>query len=165
MGDSFCFNAQFLISEIDEINHCQMWHVASSTNNRFTDPVVDHRFTRSVVIDSRCGTSRMLGTVHGSRSSRTLPTLCRSDRMWWTVHVCRPDRMFLTVFKSAWMWRALRLSSLTIVCTEVLVPLEYFSLIWRRHHYRLHFILYPALMSSESSLACHTYCDMGHPFI
>ena len=114
-----------------------MWHVASSTNNRFTDPVVDHRFTRSVVIDSRCGTSRMLGTVHGSRSSRTLPTLCRSDRMWWTVHgsrssrtlptlcrsdrmwwtvhVCRPDRMFLTVCRSAWMWRALRLSSLTIV--------------------------------------------------
>ena len=103
-----------------------MWHVASSTINRFTDPVVDHRYTRSVVIDSRCGTSRMLGTVHGSRSSRMLPTLCRSDRMWWTVHVCRPDRMFLTVCRSAWMWRALRLSSLTIVSLRFFCPTRVF---------------------------------------
>ena len=47
-----------------------------------------------------------------------------------------------------------------------IVPLENFSLIWRRHHYRLtvaKFELWSALWtkSSESSLACHTYFDMG----
>ena len=44
-----------------------------------------------------------------------------------------------------------------------------FSLIWRRHQYRwraTNFDLYSALMAIEQwGLACHTYCDMGHPFI
>ena len=54
------------------------------------------------------------------------------------------------------------------VCLEFFVPLEYFSLIWSRHHYRwraAHFDLCSALVSCEGSLACHTYCDMGNLFI
>ena len=50
------------------------------------------------------------------------------------------------------------------------VPLENFSnsFIWKRHHCRwsaANFDLCSALMawSSEGSLACHTYCDTGHP--
>ena len=47
---------------------------------------------------------------------------------------------------------------------------SHISLIWRRHHYRwgLHILTFARhswLLSSEDSLACHTYCDMGHPFI
>ena len=56
------------------------------------------------------------------------------------------------------------------VCLGVHCPLENFSLIWRRHHYRwrsLNFDLYSALISIElrGSLACHTSRDTGHPFI
>ena len=52
------------------------------------------------------------------------------------------------------------------VCLGFFIPLEDFSLIWRRHHYRwkaadfdksVH--LWP--LSNERSLACHTYCDKG----
>ena len=40
----------------------------------------------------------------------------------------------------------------------------------RRHHYgeRLQILTFPRhswSLSSEGSLACHTYCDTGHPFI
>ena len=55
------------------------------------------------------------------------------------------------------------------VCVEFFVPFESFSLIWRRHHYRWRaanfdhtWHLWP--LSSEGSLACHNYCDTGHPF-
>ena len=48
-------------------------------------------------------------------------------------------------------------------------PLENFSLIWRRHHVTgegLQILTYARhLLSSEGSLACHNYCDTGHPFI
>ena len=50
------------------------------------------------------------------------------------------------------------------------VPMENFSLIWRRHHYWWRastFFTYTRhswQMNSEGSLACHTYCDTGHPF-
>ena len=59
------------------------------------------------------------------------------------------------------------------VCLEFFVPLENVSLIWRFGDittaveglqiltYARH--LWP--LSSEGSLACHTYCDTGHPFI
>ena len=50
----------------------------------------------------------------------------------------------------------------------IFVPLENFSLKYRRHHYRwraANFDLYSALMAIEGSFACHTYCDSGHPFI
>ena len=63
-------------------------------------------------------------------------------------------------------------------CMWSFVPLENFSRIWRRHHCQwgaTNFDLCSALMiwcdmhtwplSSEGSLACHTYCDMGHPFL
>ena len=53
------------------------------------------------------------------------------------------------------------------VCFSVLgvfVPLEKFSLLWRRHHYRwraAHFNMCSDLMAIEQwgSLACHTYSD------
>ena len=52
------------------------------------------------------------------------------------------------------------------------VPLENFSLIWRRHHYIAGEVLQSLTyaqrswpLSSEGSLACQTYCDTGHPFI
>ena len=55
-------------------------------------------------------------------------------------------------------------------CLEFFVPLENLSLIWRRHHcrWRLQILtcawhLWP--LSSEGSLAFHTYDDTGHPFI
>ena len=54
------------------------------------------------------------------------------------------------------------------VCLGFIVPLDNFSLIWRRHHYSLQILIYAWHswpLSSECSLACHTYCDMGHPFI
>ena len=56
------------------------------------------------------------------------------------------------------------------VCLGVFVPFNNFSHISRRHHcwWRTsNFDLYSALiaMSSEGSLACHTYWDTGHPFM
>ena len=58
------------------------------------------------------------------------------------------------------------------VILEFFVPLENFLLIWRRHHCRwraANFDLCSALkaiaLSGESSSACHTYCDTGHPFL
>ena len=47
--------------------------------------------------------------------------------------------------------------------------LVYSLFTWRRHHYRWRVAkCWPTinwLLSSECSFACHTYCDMGHPFI
>ena len=51
------------------------------------------------------------------------------------------------------------------VCFEFFVPLENFSLIWRRHHCRLEILTSARHLSCEGSLACFTYCDTGHPFI
>ena len=56
------------------------------------------------------------------------------------------------------------------VCLEFSVPLENFSLIWRRHHcrWRLQILTYARHswpMSSEGSLTCHTHCDTGLSFI
>ena len=56
------------------------------------------------------------------------------------------------------------------VCVEFIIPLENFSLIWRHHHYRwraanLTCTRHSWPLSSEGSLACHTFCDTGHPFI
>ena len=68
-----------------------------------------------------------------------------------------------------WVWffkRWLSTSRCLFVCLGFFVPLENFSLIWRLHHYRWmapNFYLHS--MSSEGSLACHTYCDTEHPFI
>ena len=65
-------------------------------------------------------------------------------------------------------------TSFVCLCVFVLsffLTLENISLIWRRHHYRwrvANFDLYARHLwplSSESSLACHTYWDTGHPFI
>ena len=53
-----------------------------------------------------------------------------------------------------------------IVCmfVWVFVPFENFSLVWRRHHHELFkFAHYSWPLSNEGSLACHTYCDTGHP--
>ena len=47
--------------------------------------------------------------------------------------------------------------------------LENFSLIWRLHHYKglqiLTYAWHSWPLSSEGSLACHTFYDTGHPFI
>ena len=53
---------------------------------------------------------------------------------------------------------------------EFIVPLENFSLIWRRHHCRrraANFALCSALMAIEQwgFLTCRTHCDTGLPFI
>ena len=55
-------------------------------------------------------------------------------------------------------------------CLEFYVQLENFSFIWRRHHYGeglqiLTYTRHSLPLSSEGSLACHTYRDTGHPFI
>ena len=42
------------------------------------------------------------------------------------------------------------------------VPLENFSLIWRHHHCRFFSV---ANLLWPGSLASHTYCETGHPFI
>ena len=50
----------------------------------------------------------------------------------------------------------------------IFVPLENFSLIWRRHLYRwraANFDLCSALMAMEQWGLFSTYCDTGHPFI
>ena len=57
-----------------------------------------------------------------------------------------------------------------IVCLRLIVPLENFSLVWRRHQYRWRaaYLIYARhlwLLRSEYFLACHNYCDTGHPFI
>ena len=57
---------------------------------------------------------------------------------------------------------------LFIVYLKFIVPLENFSLIWRRHHCRwraanFDFDSWP--LSSEGSLTCHTHCDTGLPSI
>ena len=63
-----------------------------------------------------------------------------------------------------------RISQKGFVCYGFFLPLEYLSIVWRRTiigeglqilSYARH--LWP--LSSESSLACHTYCDKGHLFI
>ena len=57
------------------------------------------------------------------------------------------------------------------VCSGFFAPLENFSLKLRSHLYRLRaakYNLYSALMAilnSEDSLACQTYCVTCHPFI
>ena len=56
------------------------------------------------------------------------------------------------------------------VCLWFNVPLKNISLILRRHCYRwriknMTYTRHSWLLSSEGSLACHTYCDTGHPFI
>ena len=55
------------------------------------------------------------------------------------------------------------------VCMGVFVPLENFSLIWIRQYYRwrlqiLTYARHLRPLSSEGTLACHTYCNMGQPF-
>ena len=53
-------------------------------------------------------------------------------------------------------------------CEEFILPLENFSLIWRRHLCRwkaTKFDLSSALMACEGSLRCHIHCDTGLPFI
>ena len=57
-------------------------------------------------------------------------------------------------------------------CLEFYFPFENFSLIWRHHHASegLQILTYTQhswswLISSDGSLACHTYCDTGHPLI
>ena len=62
------------------------------------------------------------------------------------------------------------LSFCSFVCLGFIVPLENFSLIWRRHPTGeglqiLTFAWHSWPLSSEGSLACHTYCDTGHPFL
>ena len=52
---------------------------------------------------------------------------------------------------------------------EIIVLFDNFSLIWRRHHCGeglgiLTYARHSWPLSSEGSLACHTYCDTGHPF-
>ena len=52
----------------------------------------------------------------------------------------------------------------------LLVPLDTFSLIWRRHHDRwmVEHLTYARQfwpLSSEGFFAGHTYCDTGHPII
>ena len=52
----------------------------------------------------------------------------------------------------------------------VFIPLANYLLIWRCHHdgeglQMLTFARNSWPLSSEGSLACHTYCDTGHPFI
>ena len=54
------------------------------------------------------------------------------------------------------------------VCLEIFIPLENFSLIWRRPGEEMQILTYARhlwSLSSEGSLACHTYCDTEHPFI
>ena len=56
------------------------------------------------------------------------------------------------------------------ICLGFIVPLKKLSLMWRRHlcRWRLKILIYARHswpLSSEGSLACHTYCDTGHPFI
>ena len=55
----------------------------------------------------------------------------------------------------------------SFVWLEFSVPLKNFSLIWRHHHYRWRAATFDnfCILSREGSLACQTYCDMGHPFI
>ena len=55
-------------------------------------------------------------------------------------------------------------------CLGFIVLFENSSLIWRRHHCfeGLQILIYARhsrSLSSEGSLACYTYCDMGHLFI
>ena len=57
------------------------------------------------------------------------------------------------------------------VCMGFFVPIENFSLIWRRHHDRsermqnLTYARHLWPFSSDGSLAFKTYFDTGHPFI
>ena len=56
------------------------------------------------------------------------------------------------------------------VCLRLFVPLENFSPIWRHHLAGeglqiLSYSRHSWPLSSEGSLACHIYCDTGHPFL
>ena len=42
------------------------------------------------------------------------------------------------------------------LCLWIYVPLENFSLTWRRDHYRWRTLIFSALMTRKGSLACHT---------
>ena len=103
--------------------------------------------------------------------------------IFWTVP-CKLKMRFGPLCK--WPWELIRnkilwcaiLVVFCFVCLEFFVPLENFSLIWRRHHYRwrsakfdqcsalmIWYDMHSWPLSSEGSLACHTYWDTGHPFI
>ena len=71
---------------------------------------------------------------------------------------------------SYWYSLLLDLFYLFVCMFGIFVPLKNLSLRWRRHHYGerlqiLTFARYSWPLSGEGSLACHTYCVTGHPFI
>ena len=81
--------------------------------------------------------------------------------------------MSVTVYNSFLNAHVVEIEQLSIVlfvclfvCLWCIVPLENFSLTWRRHHYQiLIFARHSWSLSSEGSLASHTSYDTGHPFI
>ena len=96
-----------------------------------------------------------------------------SDKLLDYLNDCR---LFYVSFEIILSYRYLTIAGVfflfvcLFVCLfGVAVPLENFSLIWRRHHYRRRAANFdlcsaPMAMGSEGSLACHTSCDTGHPF-
>ena len=84
---------------------------------------------------------------------------------WWRHSLVHGIRYFVCLFVCGLVG--------LFVCLFVcwFFPLENFSLIWRRHHYRwraANFDQCSAYMAIEQwgvFLRCHTYCDSGHPFI
>ena len=107
------------------------------------------------------------------------------DTFWYCLHPCRmlqPTRSSggidttAMIMCSVLVWFpfnfilfedeiAMQTGCKLFVC---FVPLENFSLIWRRHHYRWRETLYSSLMAIEQwgfFKMCHAYCDTGKPFI
>ena len=75
--------------------------------------------------------------------------------------------------KCGWNWPNFKILSSTFVLFVSLrffIPFKNFSLIWRCYHYRwkaANFDICQHLwpLNNKGSLACHTCCDKGHPFI
>ena len=77
--------------------------------------------------------------------------------MFMKLHFLITDIGYITPFQ--WGWTGVVFTNLT--CTWYMAPSEQFGNLWPGLTYARH--SWP--LSSEDSLACHTNCDTGNPFI
>ena len=107
--------------------------------------------------------------VHFHQQTRNQVTVWKNSKsINWDEFSWKRDQKVLNASKKSFG----RHSGISIcdICLWLYVPLEKFSLAWRRHHYRRrasNFEQCPALMAMKhwGFLACHILCDTDHQFI
>ena len=95
--------------------------------------------------------------------------LASPERLKYAVYECK--HLYIPLTWNVWKQEHY-VVDVFLACLEFFVPLENFSLIWGRHHFRwrvANFDLCSALMAIEKwwffRVPHCTFCDTGHPFI